>query len=109
MCNNSRFIVGDTIRCTCSSDLKPTSISWFKGDQDTPFCLQTIYHNSSSPLLYGLSEALISVGIEDHGLSYRCVSDTPYGTQEKSVEVLVEGTSLCMKNVKNNTCVSLMW
>ena len=37
MCNNRRFIVGDTVKCTCSSDLETTSISWFEGDQDTTF------------------------------------------------------------------------
>ena len=105
ICNNSQFIIGDTVRCNCSSDLEPTSISWFKGDQDTPFCLPTIYRNSSSPSLFSVSEALIKVAIEDHGLSYRCVSDTPYGTQEKSVEVLVEGTLLCMCNFEIISCV----
>ena len=92
VCHDNPFIVGENVSCNCSSDLEPTSISWFKGNQDRQICLQTINQTTLSASFFGSSEAVVKVGTEDHGLSYRCVSDTPYGTQEKSVQVQVEGT-----------------
>ena len=92
VCNNSLFIVGEVVNCTCSSDLEPTFISWYKGDQVSPFCSQTIYRSSLFGSVSGSSSAVIRIGTEDHGKVYRCVSDTPYGLQEKSFEVQVEGT-----------------
>ena len=91
MCTNSLFIVGETVNCTCSSDLEPTSISWYKGDQVSPFCSQTIHRSNLSGSISGSSTAMIRVGTEDHGRVYRCVSNTPFGSQEKSFEVQVEG------------------
>ena len=92
VCNNSLFIVGEAINCTCFSDLEPTSISWYKGDQVSPFCSQTINRSSLSGSVSGSITAMIRVGTEDHGKVYRCVSNAPYGSQEKSFEVYVEGT-----------------
>ena len=87
-CNNTKFIVGQPINCTCSSDLRPRSIEWIKQDLSLSFCSQNItqYHQTYN----GSSSVVIIPGTDDRETKLTCFTDTPYGTQNKSVIMDIE-------------------
>ena len=87
-CNSSKFFVGQTINCTCSSDLQPTSFEWYQQDHSDPFCSKNITGYSLN--FYGNSYVLVKPSTEEHGKLLICVTKTPYGSQNKSVTVDIE-------------------
>jgi len=91
-CNNTKFILGQAVRCTCSSDLQLTHIEWYKQDQSGPFCSQNI--TQFSRRLNEMSTAIIIPSTDDHGKILTCVTNTPYGPQNKTVVMDIESMNL---------------
>ena len=88
VCNSTKFIVGQAVNCTCSSDLQPTSIEWYKQDQSLPFCSQNITRYSRS--FNGVSSVIIIPGTDDYRNLLTCVTNTLYGSQNESVIMDIE-------------------
>ncbi len=93
-CNNS-FIIGQPVSCTCSSDLEPTLIQWYKKNQSTPFCSETVARNLWRSYYNGSSTIIITASSDDHGTELKCTTTTPYGSEEKILQMNVE----CMYNI----------
>ena len=87
-CNSTRFIVGQPVNCVCSSDLEPTLIEWSKGNQSSSSCLQKVVRYRSHT---GSSSLVVIPHTDDHEEVFKCVTTTPYGTQNTSILVQVEG------------------
>jgi len=83
VCNNSNFFVGQVIKCTCSSDLQPITIEWYKQDQSDPFCSHNITQYNQN--FNGTSYALVKASTEDQGKLLTCIANTLYGSQNKSL------------------------
>ena len=93
-CNTTRFIVGQTVNCICSSDLEPTLIEWYKGNQSSSPCLQSAIRNRRSHS--GSSSLIITPTTDDHREIFKCKTTTPYGSQYTSIQMQIEG-----KNIMN--------
>ena len=87
ICNSTRYIAGQSIQCNCSSDLEPTSFEWYKGNQSICSENVTKHEHFLLDIFEGSSSAVISVNTNDYGIVYKCVSNTPYGSQEKSFRI----------------------
>ena len=74
------FSLGSEVSVTCSSDFGVTSIDWLQGGQ-------VISTNRSSEGRLQIQSVMES----DHGSQYICVATAPFGVQEHSITVQVEG------------------
>ncbi len=92
---NSSLIIGQPVSCTCSSDLEPTLFQWYKKNQSTPFCSETVVRNLWRSNYNGSSTITITVSSDDHGTELKCTTTTPYGNEEKILQMNVE----CMYNI----------
>ena len=73
--------VSDTISLSCSSDLRPLRIKWYK---DNTLLSQT--YGSSGTVTTGI------ISTDDQGAVYTCSAISHYGSQEENVTLNVEGT-----------------
>ena len=81
-CNSSEFIVGESVECSCSSDLDPISIEWYQGNtsvQQRSYSTRTII--------------TIPVTTDDEGLVYTCLATSSCGTQQKMMTLNTTGVS----------------
>ncbi len=81
--------MGQPVTCTCSSDLKPTLIEWYMTGQSTSVCSQQFITSSRSD--FGSNDFVFMPTTDDHGKTLVCVTTTPYGKQNTSKDVEVEG------------------
>ena len=78
--SNGVFTVGKNATLTCSSDLSVTSTEWL-------YNFQVVKSSASS----GLRLMFNPVNDNIHGNEYTCRITTPYGIQEQTVQLIVQG------------------
>ncbi len=88
-CNSTTFTIGSTVNCTCTSDLYPTSVHWYKGNDSLSICSQNVSSNRRTNV--GSASTIVIPSTDDHGRTLTCITDTPYGSQQASIDMEVEG------------------
>ena len=79
-CSSSEFIVGESVECSCSSDLDPISIEWYQGNTS----LQQRSDNTGTNIT-------IPVTTDSEGSVYTCLVESSCGTQQKTVTLNTTG------------------
>ena len=81
MSEHGTFSLGSEVSITCSSDFGVQSIDWLHNGQ-----VVSSTEGSEGEL------SIQSVTENDHGSQYTCRSNAPFGAQEHSVSIHIEGT-----------------
>ena len=83
-CDQSGFVIGETVTCSCSSDILYTSLSWYQGN------------TTSSSISSGVDDSNITILVttDTYGDVHTCRMSTPCGNQEDSFTVNFAGA--CM-------------
>ena len=74
------YLLGSEVSITCSSDFGVSSIDWLRGSQ-----VVSTSDGSEGELRIGM------VTENDHGSQYTCRATAPFGVQEHSITIQVEG------------------
>ena len=77
---SSNFVIGRSTSFSCSSDLSPTRVQWYRNG--------SLITNS-----YG-SQGRVNLGTittDDQGALYTCKTVSHYGSQERNITVNVQG------------------
>ena len=82
--------VGDTVPIVCSTDLNVTTIEWITDGITTDSIIGDNSSNQSLTLL------LDPVSADHHNIQYTCrvISPYGYGTEEETINITVQSTSL---------------
>ena len=94
-CSPSSFVVGQTVTCSCSSDMATSSIRFYKEN------------SSGSRVLASQSGAITFLVTTDiNGDIYVCASTSRCGNQERNITVGVTGSYLKLLKDEHLLCFS---
>ncbi len=82
-------MIGEPVACMCSSDLEPTLIQWHRKNKFTPLCSEAVV-TTNYGLFEGSSTIIITASSDDRGTEYKCITTTPYGNEEKTLQIYAE-------------------
>ncbi len=86
-CSSFDFAVGETVMCSCYSDIKSSSsLQWYSGESS----------NLNQTELEDAENLTIAVTTDDEGLVYTCSLSSDCGIQEKSITINATGIYISM-------------